>query len=316
MTTNILPFKGPLYRYLSLTKEDKEDLENFSEWSGSNNSIAAWNYINSNAHKRDHRLLYLFKNKKLYRTTPSGFNDPYDCLVEIDNNASDEDLLTWLRRYFRLQAFDPEAWQKQVTRYSKYIENNNNSLENKDRNPLIELIQKTLQKIVNETRTICFSKTGENLLMWAHYADKHEGYCLEFCSETLKSTNKGTNDWIGFYPIEYSKSRPLIKLSNEELVKENGDIKETLSGKILLSKSKHWEYEEEVRQIYQKKTEYFDFLPESLSGIIFGAKMPDLYRTGFQFLLKQLNLNIPTECAQLDLYKYEVNIPSQNSGST
>ena len=312
MTTITKPFTGTLYRYLSLTKEDKEDLEIISEWSASNNRIAAWNYINSNAHKRDHRLLCLIKNKKLYRTTPSGFNDPYDCLVEIDNNASDEDLLAWLRQYFRNQAFDPEVWQKQGTRLSKYIENNNNSLEANDRPPVIELIQTTLQEIVNKSRIICFSKSRENLLMWAHYADKHSGYCLTFDANKLK----GERNLIGLFEVDYpeDQSRPLIQLSPGEIGSHE------LAEKILLTKSLHWRYEEEVRLIWVNREEYFVFQAESLTGIVFGAKMPRECHTGFQFLLKTLNEkeweHVSFSRTELDSKKYKVNLRAFNKESS
>ena len=113
MTTEIRTFEGKtLYRYLPLTKEDKEDLEKFSAWNSSNNINVSKNYIDSIAHDKDHRLIYLLANKKLYATTPSGFNDPYDCLAEIDDNVADENLLKWFRLYFNNQSFCSKEWQQ------------------------------------------------------------------------------------------------------------------------------------------------------------------------------------------------------------
>ena len=201
MTTEIRTFEGKtLYRYLPLTKEDKEDLEKFSAWNSSNKINVSKNYIDSIAHDKDHRLIYLLANKKLYRTTPSGFNDPYDCLVEIYDKVADENLLNWLRLYYKNQAFCSNEWQQKEARLLGYINDNNvNKINDKDKVIIIELIKSTLQRIVNKSRVICFSKGQENLLMWAHYADKHSGYCLTFDVKKLKNNNC----WVGLYEVDY-----------------------------------------------------------------------------------------------------------------
>lgn len=304
MTTEIRTFEGEtLYRYLPLTKEDKEDLEKFSAWNSSNNINVSKNYIDSIAHDKDHRLIYLLSNKKLYRTTPSGFNDPYDCLAEIDDNVADENLLKWFRWYFNNQSFCSKEWQQKENIFSKYVNDiNNNTVKDIDKGLLIELIKSTLQRIVNKSRVICFSKGQANLLMWAHYADKHSGYCLSFDVKKLKDKNT----LVGFFEVDYppNESRPLIKLSPEE----NESFK--LAEKILLTKSIHWKYEEEVRFVSPDPNEYLCFTPEALTGIVFGAKMPPKYQTGFKFLVKTLKQweHVSFYSAKLDPKKYVVNI--------
>ena len=298
MTAEINPFEEEtLYRYLPLIKEDKEDLENFSAWSDSRNIDAARNYIDSIAHRKDHRLLYMLRNKKLYRSTPSDFNDPYDCLVEISDNATNENLLNWLRLYYGNQALNSKEWNQRANYLSKYINDNNIELDNKHREPLLDLIKSTLQRIVNNSRIICFSKSQKNLLMWAHYADKHSGYCLSFDAKKLK----GRNSLVGLYEVDCnSKLRPLLQLTPQEKTAE----------KILLKKSLHWKYEEEVRLIYVNTEEYFDFQPKSLTGIVFGAKMPPEYQAGFRFLVETLNewKHASFSSAELDRKKYAVSI--------
>lgn len=306
--------QGNIYRYFSFNEQDRCDLEKFATWAAADppQKETLLNYLNLIGHKKNHRLVYLLTNKKLYRTTPSGFNDPYDCLVEFDPKVKDTDLLKWFRLYHGNQAFDSEEWQncrgKLGGRAEEYL-TNNNSIDPEHRQPIIDLLKFTLQKLVNRSRVVCFSEKGNNLLMWAHYAGKHEGYCLKFCSEILKSKNK----LIGFYPIEYSDSRPLINLSGNEI----NNMK--LAQKILLSKSNHWKYEEEVRLIWNNREEYFDFQVESLTGIVFGAKMPLECQKGFQFLVETLNesdTGIKIECAELDPRKYEVNLRAFNKESS
>ena len=108
----IIPeWTGKLYRYFSLNDKDREDLEYLCDLEESGNKSAAKTYLDFVGFKKDHRLAYLFRNFKLFRTTPLGFNDPYDCLVEIDPSTSDKHLLHWFRYYYMLQSYDPGHWQ-------------------------------------------------------------------------------------------------------------------------------------------------------------------------------------------------------------
>ena len=301
-------YHGPLYRFLSLNDKDREDLEYLGDLEKSGNKNAAKTYLDIVGYKKDHRLAYLFRNFKLFRTTPLGFNDPYDCLVEIDPNASEEHLLHWFRYYRMLQSYDSEQWIDTVNNIkpdlTEYLNDNTKAFNSTHHREVItSLIKKTLQKFVNQSRLICFSAIPDNILMWAHYADKHEGYCLEFSAENLK-----TNRSIGFYKVKYLDLRPLINFSHEEWL--NHDF----SRKILMVKSNFWRYEEEIRMIKTGKEEYFDFKPSALKKIIFGYAMPDSHKKGFKFLIHILNENdslshfkfIP---AEIDPLHFKVIVP-------
>lgn len=105
-----------------------------------------------------------------------------------------------------------------------------------------------------------------------------------------------------------NESRPLIKLSPEEF--ESFE----LAKKILLTKSIHWKYEEEVRLTYNDPNKYFDIKAEALTEIVFGAKMSPEYQTGFKFLIKTMSKqknewrHVSCYNAKLDPKKYVVNI--------
>ncbi|MGP0982819.1 MULTISPECIES: DUF2971 domain-containing protein [unclassified Serratia (in: enterobacteria)] len=97
---------------------------------------------------------------------------------------------------------------------------------------------------------LCLSKNPLNVLMWSHYADKHQGFVIAIDTEKagydddvkcLITAPKGD--------INYLKDRikSKLKVSNENIY--DSDI----LSKLLLTKSFHWKYEEEVRII--KKTE-------------------------------------------------------------
>ncbi|MHB1756767.1 MAG: DUF2971 domain-containing protein [Leptospirillum sp.] len=283
----------PMFRYMALNDQDKEDLESLCRYHENDNLQAAKSYLDSIGYKKDHRLAYLFKTKQLYRITPKDFNDPYDCLVEIDPNATSKDLLKSFRIYFWCQAYEPSDWQNVIRKLmlsnealERYLleDSIETFFQPFHKAPIVEILQKTLQEHVNKSRTICFSENPNNILMWAHYASKHEGYCFEFESVALKGINK----LVGFYTVEYDSLndlRPLINFSDAEW-KEADFLK-----KIFLSKSKHWSYEEEIRMVYVLAQTYFEFNPMALKKVILGAEMPEIHKKGFQVLLEVLNEN-------------------------
>ena len=86
------------------------------------------------------------------------------------------------------------------------------------------------------------SKTYSDELLWAHYANNHKGFCIEYDYDVL--VNKMT--FCNFYPfpVDYSEKPPQIDL-NDLLSKDNIIMLKKIAG----IKSKRWSYEEEIRII-------------------------------------------------------------------
>jgi hypothetical protein len=119
-----------------------------------------------------------------------------------------------------------------------------------------------LQKDVDQAGIACFSKVRDDILMWAHYADKHKGLCLEF-------DGSANCNFFGYaQPVGYGDFThvPL------------GDAMKSME-RVILTKSKHWTYEQEYRifrpEMAGQKVEY---PVELLTGIIFCCIMPDANR--------------------------------------
>lgn len=79
-----------------------------------------------------------------------------------------------------------------------------------------------------------------NTLMWAHYADYHKGFCVEYNIPTeVTRIDVSAKSVVAMCPISYVDSMPYkSELSYED---------------AFLTKSKRWEYEHEVRMIYYKQ---------------------------------------------------------------
>jgi len=84
--------------------------------------------------------------------------------------------------------------------------------------------------------------------MWAHYANKHSGFCVEYeLTECMRHMD------AVLAPVKYSDKRPLLELPPPEYLDENRrnpDIIRDYNEKVwrtFLVKSDIWQYEKEYR---------------------------------------------------------------------
>ena len=191
---------------------------------------------------------------------------------------------------------------KLITRY-------NNKEDNKNKAFLLfdfpSLYLKETERLLYPDFTVaCFSDNHDNSSMWSHYAQNHEGVCLQF-----KTKNKDQTLFFGnrpIYKIRYQKKFPEIDffqslgnlpmphLYKEWLCDESNNISGSakflnaknenkwrekywkLGYKFITTKSNDWKYDKELRSIIystigeRKKSIKYYF--KDLEGIIFGIK--------------------------------------------
>ena len=97
----------------------------------------------------------------------------------------------------------------------------------------------------------CFSTDYKHTLLWSHYADSHQGCCLEVEVTTKLMQHK----------VVYSPNMPLITNSIDD---------------ILTHKSTYWDYENEVRYFKDeqaKKRKASPWLKVKIKGILLGYRM-------------------------------------------
>jgi hypothetical protein len=110
------------------------------------------------------------------------------------------------------------------------------------REKLIENATK-LQEDFHQRRgcLLSVSKTEQNIVMWAHYAEKHKGIVLGLDFDKMEVNG------IKMRSVKYSKRRPRINIlddfSNVSKIERFLEI-------FVLTKAKEWEYEQELRSIF------------------------------------------------------------------
>ncbi|PMO52709.1 hypothetical protein BCT07_18120 [Vibrio breoganii] len=136
---------------------------------------------------------------------------------------------------------------------------------NSDEANFVKSIKKSVNNQLKNYVVTCFTRTPNEPLMWAHYAEDHTGVCYCFDETKLfKNREYRKND------IQYSSQR--AKLYYFEGSTTIAQLKSHL-GDIICSKSDAWSYEKELRYYTETKNQAHEYEPNSLVAIILGHRM-------------------------------------------
>lgn len=183
-------------------------------------------------------------NRKIWLSKPSEFNDLNDCRIPA-LYLPEMDLHTFHELKKIINQIYPEDFdysrsilsRKIIHSLKKYIENS----EENDTLKQILVGASTVTAIRNEITSktgVCCFFAGEinEPLLWAHYANKHTGFCVQY--EFDEEAN-----YSSLYPVNY-----MSELYTPS-VREFAFCPEETLHKILTSKTIHWQYEKEYRLI-------------------------------------------------------------------
>jgi len=184
-------------------------------------------------------LKLILENSTLKFSKPSEFNDPFDCNITIDTNNTKEEIDAYI-----------EILRKNQTVTDDYIKVFYNPKQ------LFESLNKTVKDSKEFLGVSCFSNDFDNILMWAHYSDKHRGVCLKF--DLLADPDCFMTPFI----VNYSDKYPTYNYIRNQ---------EGLAKFLLETKSIGWKYENEIR-VMKKGSGFYPFRKDSLVEIMFGAK--------------------------------------------
>lgn len=135
-----------------------------------------------------------------------------------------------------------------------------------------------LQRAVNgHTGIFSASPHPRNRLMWAHYANAHRGFCVQFApyADSLFLVAK---------PVIYEDQFPTVNIpSNPTNLDEH-----------YLRKSTDWKYEQEWRVVLPVNECAIQLQPATVSGVIFGAMVkPQAIQTVLSLLAERQKLGHP-----------------------
>ncbi|MCO4292502.1 DUF2971 domain-containing protein [Solitalea sp. MAHUQ-68] len=211
--------------------------------------------------KRLHKYFCLnekFYNSLIYNSLwfadPHTYNDPFDCSLNYDFENTQEEIVEFAKSILKRERRDMD---------SKEFEEKINQIHT-DHEYCREMIDFAQSELIKGVGCCCLSEIDDSLLMWAHYANSHQGACLTFDIEKdMECFNRP-------FAIEYYKKYPKVNFIKDRYF--NG-VRYSLA-----TKSSEWEYEKEVRIIKDISThrpplrERIAFNKEALVEIKFGLR--------------------------------------------
>jgi Protein of unknown function (DUF2971) len=188
---------------------------------------------------------------KLFFTSRKCFNDPFDCVVPTFLQTPGTSHKRYVEELLdkKMPDLPPNEWRAKRQQLMSV--------------KALEAVREDVQKQIDKAGITCFCKVRDDILMWAHYADKHRGLCFEF------DGSENCHFFGAAQPVKYEDFTYVFV----------GEPSHKTLERIILTKSKHWSYEREYR-LFQPWTagQKLDYPVALLTGIIFGCMMGESER--------------------------------------
>lgn len=257
------------------------------------------------------------RNDTVHLSNPEIFNDPFDCLMNFDheralvavlddfashlgldiNGCSDSwELSSAIANHLkairdeelpRLASLrdDMHSIGNQIDYLSLLIDaNQHGGLSGES---VLSMAQKRIDlqtSLIRSCRVACFTTDVSNLYMWAHYADEHRGFCVEYALPSadrpnMDSLEEKRQEYLrsNLFGVYYHMSKPdntdlLVKLALNHLTLDDVGA---LYSKILCSKGSEWAFEQEYRLIVQDADAPSEMPFFPIKAVYLGLRMSD-----------------------------------------
>ena len=165
-------------------------------------------------------------------------------------------------------------------------------VDNALNNPALREQMSDWRTNIDAIGVLSLTEMSNDMLMWAHYANSHKGYCLEL-DATVPPLSLA-------YRVSYADERPIFRIFDQNRL----DIIQ----RALLHKAKFWENEREWRVVTTAKTRQLIFPAKALKSIIFGASMEDEDELALRSIAAERQIPVTFKRAKLDDRNYELAI--------
>jgi hypothetical protein len=209
--------------------------------------------------KFNERTLRIFSGEVFY-ANPAAFNDPLDSDPILENDIDREALEGLCQKM--LAANDGSEREKVRLKHLEYM-----STEDGDSEPYhVRLLTGEVKRLLVAKMASCgvlsLSERWDHPLMWSHYADEHRGLCIEFDMTGHKCRDIRPVDYDGWTNIKTSQVAQMLNGSDE--------AKSQIIDDYFCTKSVHWNYEQEWRDICPSNG--VQAAPFRVSAVYFGLR--------------------------------------------
>lgn len=280
-------------------------------------SVYKYCNLNSNNHTDN------FQKNQIWLSNPLGFNDPYDCSITYDSekisnvigsnmvkefleDISEEEMSTSIKENILVSADPIQTLLNWIEEFIK------GSLAEKAFKDLVKNIQDMKEFILKDfndkyrskLKVSSFSEDNKSLLMWAHYANNHKGFCIEY---DLSSMDDKENLKKYLFPVQYSNERfDITDFYIDNVINKNGKDKYRLIHSVLY-KSEDWKYEKEWRFVISESEFGGKTVPTPKPKAIYlGSQINEGHKKQFIEVCKKNDIDIYQ--MKLDSKMYKLNL--------
>lgn len=188
------------------------------------------------------------KRNEIWMARPESFNDPLDCRLKINDKTEfstfdEEKIKLAAKCLYESYDLSQGAWLIN----EEILESIESWTSNDDLSPALTgkpYFLTLIEKRILNFGVQCFSETGyTNPLMWAHYAQNYQGFCIEYEYEAWSLVSKNNGNF-SMSPAIYTSNLPEFNLM--EILFSPREVTE----KLYATKSEYWSYEKEHRLVY------------------------------------------------------------------
>jgi len=165
------------------------------------------------------------KKQELFCNHYQAFNDPFECWAIIHEEIPDP--VYEPKRYMNLLkiwGYDPGPDSIEDQLVKDYFDE-------------IAMYQPNINATIDDARITCFSETGNNPLMWAHYGDGLRGFCVEFDETEIKTIER---THLKVIPVQYLDNPPVVDAMACALVNDQIWYNQTAIDEASASNDKSW----------------------------------------------------------------------------
>jgi len=212
------------------------------------------------------RAVEIVTECKIFFPSPSDFNDPFDCKFRPTVTASRLKRERHNRELVRER--NPTMPKHLIKKLAK---------QTGSRASFEEGARRLMARISRSVGMLCVTERNDSVLMWSHYANKHQGVCLQFRGLENLSTPPLWVNYSDDYPtVDLLDYEPFI---GREDATARAKQKEMIE-RMYLTKAMDWSYEHEWRVIdwaaaRRGSRGFHPLAPDVLAGVILGCRVTD-----------------------------------------
>jgi hypothetical protein len=237
------------------------------------------------------------KEGREWAVSPLGFNDPFDCALNIQLDAKSKPIF---------QKYYPVLVDRFRQETGIQINDDTSKLIAQAEDPISELLTQAkpwllremdpaefnafaqafraaqiqyLAKLSTSMRTHLASQVAvvpltvkvDSIPMWSYYADSHRGFCVEY---DLKSLGPENLQVRALYPVLYNTEWPNATDTTVQAVAPSEGMTDNTTILSVLTKSAEWRHEQEWRMIFPRKPDVEKFpVYLRIKAVYLGVKM-------------------------------------------